>query len=77
MTVEDVIELIEKRKKQHLHAPIGDDTGDPLRWSEGGFHRAMIQEYDDLLNEIQRVETSRSENGRAKKPGDRKSARRL
>ena len=41
MTVEDVIELIEKRRKPHLHSPIGDDTGDPLRWSEGGFHRAI------------------------------------
>ena len=58
MTVNDVIELIEKRRKQHLHPPIGNDAGDPLRWSEGGFHRAMIQEYDALLDEIQRVETS-------------------
>jgi hypothetical protein len=28
-----------------------------LRWSEGGFHRAMLQEYDALLDEIQRAET--------------------
>jgi hypothetical protein len=54
MTVEDVIELIEKRRKPHLHSPIGDDTGDPLRWSDGGFHRAIVEEYDALLNEIQR-----------------------
>jgi hypothetical protein len=58
MTVEDVIELIKKRRKQHLRSPVGEDAGDPLRWSEGGFHRAMIQEYDALLDEIQRVETS-------------------
>ena len=58
MTVEDVIELIKKRRKQHLHSPIGDDAGDPLRWSEGGFQRAIVQEYDALLDEIQRVETS-------------------
>jgi hypothetical protein len=58
MTVEDVIELIKKRRKQHLRSPVGEDAGDPLRWSEGGFHRAMIQEYDALLDEIQHVETS-------------------
>ncbi len=56
MTVDDVIVLIEKRRKQHLHAPIGDDAGDPLRWSEGGFQRAIVNEYDALLEEIQRVE---------------------
>jgi hypothetical protein len=27
-----------------------------LRWSEGGFQRAIINEYDALLEEIQRVE---------------------
>ena len=37
MTVEDVIELIKKRRKQHLRSPVGEDAGDPLRWSEGGF----------------------------------------
>jgi hypothetical protein len=58
MTVKEVIELIKKRRKQHLRSPVGEDAGDPLRWSEGGFHRAMIQEYDALLDEIQRVETS-------------------
>ena len=57
MTVEDVIELIEKHRKPHLHSPIGDDTGDPLRWSEGGFHRAIVQEYDALLDQIQREGT--------------------
>ena len=31
MTIDDVIELIKKRRKQHLHPPIGDDAGDPLR----------------------------------------------
>ena len=56
MTVEDVVELIEKRRKPHLHSPIGNDTGDPLRWSEGGFHRAILEEYDALLDEIQRGE---------------------
>jgi hypothetical protein len=56
MTIDDVIKLIEKRRKQHLHAPIGDDAGDPLRWSEGGFQRAIVNEYDALLEEIQRVE---------------------
>jgi len=58
MTVEDVIELIKERRRHYLRAPVGDDAGDPLRWSEGGFHRAMIQEYDALLEEIQNVETS-------------------
>jgi hypothetical protein len=29
-----------------------------LRWSEGGFQRAIVQEYDVLLEEIQRVETN-------------------
>ena len=58
MNVEDVIELIKKHRRQHLHPPVGDDAGDPLRWSEGGFHRAMIQEYDALLDEIHRVETN-------------------
>jgi len=58
MTVEDVIELIKKHRRQHLHSPVGDDAGDPLRWSEGGFHRAMIQEYDALLDEIHRTETN-------------------
>jgi len=58
MTVEDVIELIKERRRHYLRSPLGDDAGDPLRWSEGGFHRAMIQEYDALLEEIERVETS-------------------
>jgi hypothetical protein len=58
MTVEDVIELIKKRRKQHLHSPIGGDAGDPLRWSEGGFQRAIVEEYDALLDEIQRAETN-------------------
>ena len=58
MTVEDVIELIKKHRRQHLHAPVGDDGGDPLRWSEGGFQRAMVQEYDALLDEIEREEMS-------------------
>ena len=57
MTVEDVIELIKEHRKQHLSPPIGGDEGDPLRWSEGGFQRAMVQEYDALLDEIQRGET--------------------
>lgn len=56
MTIDDVIELINKRRKQHLHSPIGNDAGDPLRWSEGGFQRAIVEEYDALLEEIQRVE---------------------
>ena len=56
MTVEDVIELIKKRRKQHLPSPVGGDAGDPLRWSEGGFQRAIVQEYDALLDEIKRVE---------------------
>jgi hypothetical protein len=56
MTVDDVIELIKERRKQHLHPPVGDDTGDPLRWSEGGFQRAIVEEYDSLLGEIQRIE---------------------
>jgi hypothetical protein len=55
MTVDDVIELIKKRRNQHVHPPIGDDAGDPLRWSEGGFQRAIVNEYDDLLEEIQGV----------------------
>ena len=58
MTVEDVIELIMKRRREHLRSPIGGDAGDPLRWSEGGFQRAIVQEYDALLDEIQHVETS-------------------
>ena len=58
MTVDDVIELIRKRRAHFLRSPVGDDAGDPLRWSEGGFHRAIIQEYDALLDEIQRVETN-------------------
>ena len=58
MTVEDVIELIKKRRKQHLPSPVGGDAGDPLRWSEGGFQRAIVQEYDALLDEIQREETN-------------------
>jgi hypothetical protein len=58
MTVEDVIELIKKRRKQHLPSPLGGDSGDPLRWSEGGFQRAIVQEYDALLDEIQREETN-------------------
>jgi len=56
MTVDDVIELIKNRRNQHLHSPIGDNAGDPLRWSEGGFQRAIVKEYDALLEEIQRVE---------------------
>jgi hypothetical protein len=56
MTVEDVIELIKKHRKQHLPSPVGGDGGDPLRWSEGGFQRAMVEEYDALLDEIQRAE---------------------
>ena len=58
MNVEDVIELIKKHRRQHLHSPVGEDTGDPLRWSDGGFHRAMVQEYDALLDEIECVETN-------------------
>lgn len=57
MTVEDVIELIKKHRKQHLRLPIGSDAGDPLRWSDGGLQRAIVQEYDALLDEIQRSET--------------------
>lgn len=56
MTVEDVIELIKEHRKHHLRSPIGRDEGDPLRWSEGGFQRAMVQEYDALLDEIERGE---------------------
>jgi hypothetical protein len=56
MTVDDVIELIKNRRKQHLHAPVGDDTGDPLRWSEGGFQRAIVAEYDALLEQIRHAE---------------------
>ena len=58
MNVEDVIELIKKHRRQHLHSPVGDDAGDPLRWSEGGFQRAMVQEYDALLDEIQHLDTN-------------------
>ena len=57
MTVEDVIELIKEHRNQHLPSAIGGDYGDPLRWSEGGFQRAIVEEYDALLDEIQRGET--------------------
>ncbi len=57
MNVEDVIELIKEHRNQHLPSTIGGDEGDPLRWTEGGFQRAMVQEYDALLDEIQRGET--------------------
>jgi hypothetical protein len=53
MTVDEVVELIKKHRSQHLRPPVGQDAGDPLRWSDGGFHRAVIQEYDALLEEIQ------------------------
>jgi len=56
MTVDDVIELIKERRKRHLHPSLGDDTGDPLRWSEGGFQRAIVEEFDALLDQIKRVE---------------------
>jgi len=62
MTVDEVIELIKKRRKQHLHPPVGDDTGDPLRWSEGGYQRAIVEEYDALLQEIQGVEMKAGSN---------------
>jgi hypothetical protein len=58
MTVEEVVELIRSRRNLHLRSPIGENAGDPLRWSEGGLHRAIIQEYDTLLDEIQRGETN-------------------
>jgi hypothetical protein len=57
MTVEDVIELIKEHRNQHLPTAVGGDDGDPLRWTEGGFQRAIVQEYDVLLDEIQRGET--------------------
>ena len=57
MTVDDVIEIIKERRRHHLRTPVGDDAGDPLRWSEGGFQRAILQEYDTLLDEIQKGET--------------------
>lgn len=53
MTVEEVVALIRERRNQHLRSPVGENAGDPLRWSEGGLHRAIIQEYDALLDEIQ------------------------
>lgn len=56
MTVEDVIGLIKERRERHLPAPIGGDAPDSLRWSEGGFQRAIVQEYDTLLDEIKRDE---------------------
>ena len=56
MTVENVIELINEHRNQHLPSPVGGDEGDCLRWSEAGFQRAMVQEYDALLDEIQRGE---------------------
>ena len=57
MTVKDVIELIKEHRNQHLPSAIGGDDGDPLRWTEGGFQRAIVEEYDTLLGEIQRGET--------------------
>ena len=57
MTVEDVIELIKEHRNQHLPSTVGGDEGDSLRWSEAGFQRAMVQEYNALLDEIQRGET--------------------
>ena len=57
MTIEDVIELIKEHRNQHLPSAIGGDYGDPLRWTEGGFQRAIVEEYDTLLDEIQRGET--------------------
>jgi len=57
MTVEDVIELIKEHRNQHLPSPVGGGEGDPLCWSEAGFQRAMVQEYDAILDEIQRGET--------------------
>ena len=57
MTVEDVIALIEEHRDQHIPTAVGGDSGDPMRWSEGGFQRAMVEEYDALLEEIKRGET--------------------
>jgi hypothetical protein len=57
MTVEDVIELIKEHRNQHLPSAVGGDEGDSMRWSEAGFQHAMVQEYDALLDEIQRGET--------------------
>lgn len=57
MTVEEVIELIKEHRNQHLPSTVGGDEGDPLRWTEAGFQRAMVQEYDALLDEILRGET--------------------
>lgn len=56
MTVEDVIELIKEHRNHHLPSAVGGDEGDSLRWSEAGFQRAMVQEYEALLDEIQREE---------------------
>ena len=57
MTIEDVIGLIKEHRNQHLPSAVGGNEGDSLRWSEAGFQRAMVQEYDALLDEIQRGET--------------------
>jgi hypothetical protein len=57
MTIEDVIELIKEHRDQHFPSAVGGDEGDSLRWSEAGFQRAMVQEYDALLDEILRGET--------------------
>jgi hypothetical protein len=59
MTVDEVIELIKMHRSRHLRPPVGENAGDPLRWSDGGFHRAVIQEYDTLLEEIQRSGSGR------------------
>ena len=56
MTVEEVLEIIKRHRNQHLHTPVGGDAGDPAHWSEGGFQRAMVQEYDALRAEIQHEE---------------------
>ena len=56
MTVEDVIGLIKEHRDQHLPSAVGGDEGDSMRWSEAGFQHALVQEYDALLDEIQRGE---------------------
>jgi hypothetical protein len=52
-TADPIMQIIKRRREEFFESQIVGTAEDPLVWSHAGLNRAISDEYDNLLREIE------------------------